>query len=118
MTLDFIFQLVLCSHVDVSFNSACLNVLEGIKQFNLIIWFKKTQLVTSFKVVDVKALIKTSNYGNLVLYFFEKVQKIAEFTILFFWFSVTKQSLENGFASTNDQNYPRYQIFFINVTSL
>ena len=32
MTLDFIFRLVHCSSEDVSFNSICLNVLEGIKQ--------------------------------------------------------------------------------------
>ena len=34
VTLDFIFWLMLCSHADVSFNIICLNVLEGIKQFN------------------------------------------------------------------------------------
>ena len=37
VTLDFIFQLMLCSHEDVSFNIICLNVLEGIKQFYLSI---------------------------------------------------------------------------------
>ena len=41
VTLDFIFRLVLCSHEDVSFNSICLNVLEGVKQFFLLMWFKK-----------------------------------------------------------------------------
>ena len=40
MTLDFIFRFVLCSREDVSFNSICLNVLEGIKQFYLEMWFK------------------------------------------------------------------------------
>ena len=30
VTLDFIFQLVLCSCENVSVNSICLNVLEGI----------------------------------------------------------------------------------------
>ena len=31
MTLDFIFQLVLCSREDVSLNIICLNVLEDVK---------------------------------------------------------------------------------------
>ena len=59
-------------------------------------WFKKNRLETSFKGDDVRALIKTSNCENLVLYFSEKVKKIAVFAMLF-WFSVTKQSLEIGF---------------------
>ena len=97
MTLDFIFRLVHCSSEDVSFNIICLNVLEDIKQFNLLTWFKKTQLETPFKGDNVKALVKTSNCENLVPYFSEKVQKIAAFAMLF-WFSVTKQSFENGFG--------------------
>ena len=97
VTLDFIFWLVLCSCEDVSFNSICLNVLEGIKQFYLLMRFKKTRLETPFKGDNVKALIKTSNCESLVLYFSKKVQKIAAFALLF-WFSVTKQSLENGFG--------------------
>ena len=55
VTLDFIFRLMLCSYEDVSFNSICLNVLEGIKQFYLLMWFKKTRLETPFKVDNVKA---------------------------------------------------------------
>ena len=97
VTLDFIFRLVHCSSEDVSFNSICLNVLEGIKQFYLLMWFKKTRLETPFKCDNVKALVKTSNCENLVLYFSEKFQKIAAFAMLF-WFSMTKQSLENGFG--------------------
>ena len=81
--LDFIFRLVLCSHEDVSFNSICLNVLEGIKQFYLLIWFKKNRLETQFKGGNVKALIKTSNCENMVLCFSEKVQKIAAFPMFF-----------------------------------
>ena len=99
VTLDFIFRLVHCSSEDVSFNSICLNVLEGIIQFYLSMWFKKPPLETQFKGDNVKALLKTSNCENLVLYFSEKVQKIAAFAMLF-WFSVTKQSFENGFDST------------------
>ena len=97
MTLDFIFRLVHCSSEDVSFNSICLNVLKGIKQFYLLMWFKKTRLETPFKGNNVKALVKTSNCENIVLYFSEKVQKIVAFDMLF-WFSVTKQSFENGFG--------------------
>ena len=100
VTLDFIFRLVHCSSEDVSFNIICLNVLEGIKQFYLLMLFKKTRLEPSFKGDNVKALVKalvkTSNCENLVLYFSEKVQKIASFAMLF-WFSVTQQSFENGF---------------------
>ena len=86
-----------CSSEDVSFNIIYLNVLEGIKQFYLLMWFKKTRLETPFKGDDVKAFVKTSNCENLVLYFSEKVQKIAAFDMLF-WFSMTKQSFENGFG--------------------
>ena len=49
VTLDFIFRLVYYSGEDVSFNIICLNVLEGIKQFYLLMWFKKTRLDTPFK---------------------------------------------------------------------
>ena len=97
MTFDFNFRFVHCRSEDISFNSICLNVLEGIKQFNLLMWFKKLLLDTPFKGDNVKALVKTSNCEILVLYFLEKVQKIAAFAMLF-WFSVTKQSFENGFG--------------------
>ena len=97
VTLDFIFRLVHCRSEDVSFNIICLNMLEGIKQFYLLMWFKKTRLETSFKGDNVKALVKTSNCENLVFYFSERVQKIAAFAMLF-WFSVTKQLFENGFG--------------------
>ena len=97
VTLDFIFRLVHCSSEDFSFNSISLNVLEGIKQFYLLMWFKKTRLETPFKGDNAKALVKTSNCENLVLYFSEKVLKIAAFAMLF-WISVTKQSFKNGFG--------------------
>ena len=49
VTLDFIFRLAHCSSEDVSFNSICLNVLEGIKQFYmLMLRFKKTRLEKPF----------------------------------------------------------------------
>ena len=96
VTLDFIFRLVHSSSEYVSLNSICLNVLEGIKHFYLLMWFKKTRLETPFKCDNVKAFVKTSNCENLVLYFSEKVQKIAAFAVLF-WFSVTKQSFKNDF---------------------
>ena len=91
VTLDFYFRLVHFSSEDVSSNSIYLNELEGIKQFYLLMWFKKTRLETPFKSDNVKVLVKTSNCENLVLYRSEKVQKIAAFA-MFFWFSVTKQS--------------------------
>ena len=97
VTLDFIFRLVHCSSEDVSFTIICLNVLEGIEQFYLLMWLKKTRLETPIKGDNVKVLVKTSKCENLVLCFFEKVQKIAAFAMLF-WFSVTKQSFENGFG--------------------
>ena len=69
---------------------------------------------TPFKGDNVKALVKTSNCENMVLYFSKKVQKIAAFAMLF-WFSVTKQSFENGLE--NDQKYPRYPLVLkLNVT--
>ena len=83
VTLDFIFWLMLCSHADVSFNIICLNVLEGIIQLYLLMWFKKKRLEAPFKCDNVKALIKTSNCEKLVLYFSEKSQKIAAFSMLF-----------------------------------
>ena len=95
--LDFIFRLVHCSSEDVSFNSFCLNVLECIKQFYSLMWFGNTRLETPFKGDNLKALVKTSNCENLVLYFSEKVQKIAAFA-MHFWFSVTNHSFENVFG--------------------
>ena len=83
MTLDCICRLMHRCSEDVSFNSICLNVLEGIKQFYLLMWFKKTRLETWFKGDNVKALVKTSNCENLVLYFSVNVQKIAAFAMLF-----------------------------------
>ena len=58
VTLDFIFRLVLCSHENASVNFICINVLEGIKQFYLLMWFKKKRLEAQFKGDNVKALIK------------------------------------------------------------
>ena len=69
VTLDFIFRLELYSHEDVSFNIIFLNVLEGIIQFHLSMWFNKKRLETPFKGDNVKALIKTSNCVDLVLCF-------------------------------------------------
>ena len=76
---------MLYSSEDVSFNSICLNVLEDIKQFYLLMSFKKKRLETPFKGDGVKSFIKTSNCENLALYFSEKVQKIAAFAMLFFF---------------------------------
>ena len=62
VTLDFIFRLVDCSSEDVSFNSICMNVLEGINsicmnvleginQLYLLMWFKKTRLKHRLKAI-------------------------------------------------------------------
>ena len=69
VTSDIIFRLVLYNHEDVSFNIIFLNVMEGIIQFHLSMWFKKNRLETPLKGDNVKALIKTSNCENLVRYF-------------------------------------------------
>ena len=97
VTLDFIFRLVHCSSRDVSFKSICLNVLEGIKQFYLLMWFKKTRLETPFKGDNVKALVKTSNCETWSFISQRKFRKLQDL-LCFFWFSVTKQSFENGFG--------------------
>ena len=60
-------------------------MLEGINQFLHVNVVQETRLETPFKGDNVKALVKTSNCENLVLYFSEKVQKIAAFAMLF-WF--------------------------------
>ena len=57
-TLDFTVRLVHCRCEDVSFNNIRLNVFEGIKQFYLLMWFKKTRLETPFNGDNVKALVK------------------------------------------------------------
>ena len=49
----------------------------------LFIGFKKNRQETPFKDDNVKAIIKMSSYENLVLYFSEKVQKIAALAMLF-----------------------------------
>ena len=97
LTLDFIFRLVHCSSEDVSFKIICLNVLEGIKQFYMLMWFKKTRLETPFKGDNVKALVKRQIVKTWSFISLRNFQKIAAFAMLF-WFSVTKQSFENGFG--------------------
>ena len=109
VTLSFIFQLELYSHEDVSFNIIFLNVLEGIKQFHLSMWFKKNRLETPFKGDNIKALINTLNCEKLVLYFSQKVQIIAAFAMPFL-VSVNKNCLKIFFAPPNDQKYPRYRL--------
>ena len=98
-----------CSSEDVSFNSICLNVLEDIKQFYLLMWFKKIWLETLFKGDNVKAVVKTSNCENFVLYFSEKFQKIAAFAMLF-GFQWPNIRLNMVSASSNDQKYPCYPL--------
>ena len=78
MTLDFIFRHVHCSSADVSFNSICLNVLKGIKQFYLLMWLK-TRLETPFKGDNVKALVKrqiVKTWSFISLRKFRKLQHL------------------------------------------
>ena len=70
---------------------------RALSSFTCYCGLRKTRLETPFKGDNVKALVKTSNCENLVLYFSEKDQKIAAFA-MHFWFSVTKQSFENNFG--------------------
>ena len=79
VTLDFIFRLVHCRSEDVSFNSICLNVLEGIKQFYLLMWFKKARLETPFKGDNVKASVKrhiVNTWSFISLRKFKKLQNL------------------------------------------
>ena len=55
VTLDFILRLVRCSSEYLSFIIICPHMLEGIKQFYLLLWFKKTRLEKQFKGDNVKA---------------------------------------------------------------
>ena len=80
VTLDFIFRLVHCSRKDVSLNSICLNLLEGIKQFYLLMWFKKIRLETSFKGDNVKALKKRQ---IVKAWSFISLRKFTAFAMLF-----------------------------------
>ena len=83
MILDFIFRLVLYSHEDVSFNTIFLNVLEGIKQINLSMWFMKKRLETPFKGDNVKALIKRQILTNLSFISLRKFRKLQHLLFLF-----------------------------------
>ena len=65
LTLDFFFRLVHFRSEDVSINSICLNVLEGIKQNLLVNVVQENPTIeTPFKRDNVKALAKTSNCEN------------------------------------------------------
>ena len=83
MTLDCIFLLVHYSSQDVSFNIICLNALEGIKQFYLLMRFKKIQLETPFKGDNVKALVKTSKVKTWSFISLRKFRKLQH--LLFFF---------------------------------
>ena len=71
----------------------------------------------AFVCVCLFLLVKTSNCEDLVLYFSEKVQKIAAFVMLFFGFLWPNNRLKMALASPNDQKYPRYPLVLkLNVT--
>ena len=78
--------------------------------------FKKNWLEIPFKGDTVITFIKTSNCENLVLYFSEKVQKIAAIAMLF-GFQWPNNRLKMVLATPNDQEYPRYPLVLkFNVT--
>ena len=86
VTLDFIFRLVHCSSEDVSFSIICLNVFEGIKQFYLLMWFKKTRLETPFKGDNVKALVKRQIVKTWSFISLSKIRKVQHLLCFFgFW---------------------------------
>ena len=101
MTLDFIFRLVHCSSEDVSFTIICLNVLEGIKQFYLLMWLKKTRLETPIKGDNVKALVKTSNVKNWSFVSLRKCRKL-QHLLCFFGFHLPNNRLKMVSASPNE----------------
>ena len=79
VTLDFIIRFVHYSSEDVSFNSIYLNVLEGIKQFYLLMWFKKIRLETPFIGDNVKTLVKcqiVKTWSFISLRKFRKLQHL------------------------------------------
>ena len=116
VTLDFIFRLVLCSSENVSFNCICLNVLEGIRQFYLLVWFKKTRLQTPFNGDNVKALVITSNVKTWSFISLRKFRKLQHF-LCFFGFQWPNNRLKMVSTSPNDQKYQRYPLVLkLNVT--
>ena len=79
VTLDFIYRLVHCSSEDVSFNNICLDVLEGIKQFYLLMWFIRKpwrdiltyylSLITYYLLVITYYLLLTTYHLLLTTYY-------------------------------------------------
>ena len=63
-------------------------------------WFKKKRLETPFKGDDVKALKKRQIVKTWSFISLRKLRKLQYVSLcaMLFWFSVTKQSLENGFG--------------------
>ena len=109
VTLDFIFQLMLYSNEDVSFNTIYSECVGMHQQFNLSMWLVKNQLETPFKGDNIKALIKLHIVKNGPLFLWE-IQKIAAFAMVFFGFQWPKNRLKMFLASPNDQKYPCYQL--------
>ena len=109
VTLDFIFRLVRCSSEDVLFNSICLNVLEGIKQFYLFMWFKKTRLETPFKSDNVKALVESQIVKTWTFISLRTLRKLQNLPC-FFGFQGPNNRSKMVSASPNGQKYPRYPL--------
>ena len=119
VTFDFIFRLVHCSSSkNVSFNSIWLNVLEGIKQFYLLMLFKKTRLETPFKRDNVKTLVKTSTLRKLgPLFLWERPVNCSFCYAFFFGFGDQTIVWKWFRLPPNDQKNPRYPLVLkLNVT--
>ena len=78
--------------LDLSFGSCSvvmkmfhLNVLEGIKQFHLLMWFKKNRLETPFKGDNLKALKKRQIAKTWSFISLRKFRKLQHF-LCFFYF--------------------------------
>ena len=76
---------MLYKHEDGSFDTIFLNVLEGIKQFNLSMLFMKTRLETQFKGDNVKVLIKRQLVKNWSFISQRKFRKL-QLLLCFFGF--------------------------------
>ena len=86
VTLDFIARVVLYSYEEFSFIIIFLNVLEGIKQFHLSMWFKKTRLETPFKGDNVKALIKKRQSVKTWVFISRRQFRKLQHLLCLFWF--------------------------------
>ena len=102
VTLNFNFQLMLCSREDAKFGNICLNKFEGIKSLNFKMWFKKYRLETPFKCDNVKVLIKRQIVQNWC-FISRRKNNIFQHFVLLFCFQRPNNHLEMVLAPPYDQ---------------